>query len=436
MTGITDLLGPLIDNRMGVIRSLREIRRSAGAPDFVCMSAETCKIDGQSALLEEGRLYGTGVSTDRERAVAKAVGEAVERYCAVAYLPEAHPLARSASAPFRCVEPDTFALYSAEQYAEPAFPFSPFTRETQIRWAEAVDLISGEKCSVPTNFVYLSYGKEDNLREPRLAPLMSTGLACHTDRALATISGICEVIERDAIAIVWQAKLSRPQVRLDSLSDPNRCLLHRLQRPGATIVLLDFTLDHGIPVVFATMRSEVRTAPALVVAAGCSLDPEQAVQKSLEELAQIISFAQRERQSKLFTPGANWEHVNDPKSHAAVYYARDNLRAAEFLFSSPKRIDFQILANHSTGDSESDLGRLLDCIASTRHTVLLADVTTEDIHSLGLHVVRAIIPGFQPLFMGHRFRALGGIRLWTLQQKYGTADRGLKRDNPYPHPFA
>jgi ribosomal protein S12 methylthiotransferase accessory factor len=51
-------------------------------------------------------------------------------------------------------------------------------------------------------------------------------------------------------------------------------------------------------------------------------------------------------------------------------------------------------------------------------------------------VVRALIPGFNPLFMGHHIRALGGERLWSVPQKLGYS--GVNRatgDNPYPHPY-
>jgi ribosomal protein S12 methylthiotransferase accessory factor len=53
-----------------------------------------------------------------------------------------------------------------------------------------------------------------------------------------------------------------------------------------------------------------------------------------------------------------------------------------------------------------------------------------------LKVVRAIIPGFHPLFMGHKLRALGGSRLWQVPQSLGY--QGINRDtgdNPAPHPY-
>ncbi len=66
----------------------------------------------------------------------------------------------------------------------------------------------------------------------------------------------------------------------------------------------------------------------------------------------------------------------------------------------------------------------------------MCDVTTEDVRALGLTVVRALVPGYHPLFMGYHLRALGGERLWTIPQRLGY--RGITRadgDYPYPHPF-
>ena len=66
----------------------------------------------------------------------------------------------------------------------------------------------------------------------------------------------------------------------------------------------------------------------------------------------------------------------------------------------------------------------------------MADLTTPDVEELGLKVLRCVIPGFHPLFMGHNLRALGGSRLWEVPQKLGY--RGINRefrDNPAPHPY-
>lgn len=438
MAHMLDLVNSLVDSDVGIIRHVQEERKEAGAPDFVCFSAQTCRIPGLNRSGYDKPLFGSGFSTDRARAFTKAIGEAIERYCAGNYSLEDFPLTAYESASFPCVKPEEFAPYTPSQYSQPRFPFAPLDRKTAVRWVPALDLLSGDTRHVPAAMVFLPYLGDKEAGERPLTPQISTGLACHTNPTLAAISAICEVIERDAVAITWQARLSWPQVRLNTLSPHNFDLIARLHRPGASIVLLNMTMDHSIPVIFAVMTSTVPAAPALVVAAAAHLDPEEAVRKSLEELAQIWSFAQREKSSHpKFSPGIGWEHVVDPKSHAAVYYDHANVAPAKFLIESTKQVSFDEVTNCCTRIPVHDLRLLADKIRAVNRRVLLADVTSEDVRDLGLFVLRAVIPGFHPLFMGHRFRALGGTRLWDVPQRLGfpgiTREKG---DNPFPHPFA
>jgi ribosomal protein S12 methylthiotransferase accessory factor len=54
---------------------------------------------------------------------------------------------------------------------------------------------------------YYYHGTEDS---PILQPI-STGMACHCSPAEAAITAVCEVIERDAFSITWQAMLAPPR---------------------------------------------------------------------------------------------------------------------------------------------------------------------------------------------------------------------------------
>ena len=203
------------------------------------------------------------------------------------------------------------------------------------------------------------------------------------------------------------------------------------------MTLLYLHMDHDIPVILSAMTSTVRDAPALVVAAASHLDPERAVQKSLEELAQSASFAQTVKSSRpRFNPGKRWEHVVDPTSHASVYFDHASAPMADFLFSSTEQIAFSAIKNVATHNPTTDLHLLVERVHKIKHRVIVADVTTDDVRDLGLVVLRSLIPGFHPLFMGHRSRALGGRRLWEVPRKLGLAKSRYGRiDNPFPHPF-
>jgi ribosomal protein S12 methylthiotransferase accessory factor len=204
------------------------------------------------------------------------------------------------------------------------------------------------------------------------------------------------------------------------------------------VTLHYFPMDHGVPTILAMMRSSIHQAPALVAGAATHLDPERAVQKSLEELAQTWTLSQwLKRTRRTFTPGKLWENVVDPKSHARLYCDHSKLKHSLFFFMEARSIDFESIPNRSMGEPAHDFCIVIQMLKQIGYQVLLADVTTEDVRELGLVVLRAVIPGFHPLFMGHRWRALGGERLWSVPQRLGyrgiTQDKG---DNSSPHPFA
>ena len=72
--------------------------------------------------------------------------------------------------------------------------------------------------------------------------------------AEAASSGICEVIERDAVTLTWQAMISPPRIQVETLSDANYDLVQRFERSGGEVTLLDITTDVGVPTVMSVLR--------------------------------------------------------------------------------------------------------------------------------------------------------------------------------------
>jgi ribosomal protein S12 methylthiotransferase accessory factor len=130
------------------------------------------------------------------------------------------------------------------------------------------------------------------------------------------------------------------------------------------------------------------------------------------------------------------DNVVDQVSHLNFYVDHDNWHHAQFLFSSRKRVDFEEILNLSSGMPEKDVDILTERLTAVGERVLLVDLTTPDVEEAGLKVVRAVVPGFQPLHMGFRLRSLGGRRLREVPQRLGyegiAADEA---DNPAPHPY-
>jgi ribosomal protein S12 methylthiotransferase accessory factor len=432
---LSNLVENLVDRSVGIIQDIYQVSREPGAPDFFHYVA---KASNTLALCEQkNSSIGSGTSSNRASALAKALGEAVERYCSAIYDKEELPLTSFTDASFSCIPPGDFALFSQDQYSQTDFRFSPLDIDIPFRWVQASDLVKGKPCFVPAAMVFLPYFFDREKNEHPITQPISTGLACHGSRTKAILSAICEVIERDAFTITWQARLGRPQINVETLSALNRDLVQRLERIKSTVTLLNLTMDVGIPTVLSVLRSHVPEAPALVFAASADLNPEEAVRKSLEELAHTRRLAQLLKTNlPPCIPDSNFENVVNQDIHVRLYCDHNNTHLADFIFESQQRIGFDEIENLATGDPEIDLRTLLEKVEKVRHRILVVDLTTPDVSESGLFVFRALIPGFHPLFMGHGIRALGGSRLWQVPQKLGYQGiTKLSGDNPAPHPF-
>lgn len=430
-----DALDYLVDEHVGVIRYVLETPREPGNPDFFHYFAQVANTQAFTEHANFGRTGGA--STSRGIALAKAIGEGVERYCAAIYRSDELPLCSYADAPFPCIHPSEFALLAPEQFGKPGVVFVPFTETAPVRWTPMTDIRTGEEWSVPAAFVYVPYIYHRGQGDSPIAQSISTGLACHCTIEEATVSAICEVIERDAFMMTWQAMLAHPQIRIESLSERNRDLVERFQRVGYEITLLDMTMDHGVPTILAISRGSAADAPYLVPAGSASLDPEEAVRKALEELEHTREYCQKIMVHAPRIPhDIDFHEIQDQTGHLNMWCDHHWAPLAAFLFASEERIDFGSIPNLATGSPASDRDRLVEMIHAVGHRVLARELTTPDIADMGLAVVRAVVPGFHPLVVGHHIRSLGGKRLWTIPQLLGhagiTPESG---DNPAPHPY-
>jgi ribosomal protein S12 methylthiotransferase accessory factor len=88
-------------------------------------------------------------------------------------------------------------------------------------------------------------------------------------------------------------------------------------------------------------------------------------------------------------------------------------------------------------DIRAEMRELVARLARRGHEVLVVDCTTPLLKSLGLHAVKVLVPGLQPLNAGHRYRVLGGRRALELPRLLGLATRDMTTSelNPWPHPF-
>ena len=432
---LTDSLPFILDPKVGIINNLMEHPLEVDSPSFF-------RFNGTAANTKAFGEYrnfavGGGAATTRELALAKTVGECIERYCAAIYDKERFPLFTYNEAPFKCVHPNRFALYSAAQYNDPNFDADEFTVDSPVRWIETLNLADQSRIHVPASMVFVPYFFYLNGAETPIVQPISTGLSCHCSYEESVVGGICEVIERDNFMITWQAKLSRTKIRKDSLSPENKDLVRRFESVGYEIHIMDISNESKITGILAVAIGKKSNFVPLVVAASVSLSPETAVRKALEELAHTERYAyQIKNELPRIEPVEDFDNILGQVHHVNYWSNPDVSPHAAFLYSSEKYMDFDDLTDFSQSTPKEELETLVSIIKDTGFDVLAVDITTEDIRSLGMTVVRVIIPGYHPLYMGYHKRALQSKRLWTLPQQLGF--EGINKeegDYPFPHPF-
>jgi ribosomal protein S12 methylthiotransferase accessory factor len=248
----------------------------------------------------------------------------------------------------------------------------------------------------------------------------------------ALVSAICEVIERDAIALTWLQQLPLPRIEVDSAPAWIQPYLDRNNRAAAMDHLFfDATTDLGVPTVYSLQLTPHNSNLAALVMCSTELDPATAVAKVIRESASSRIAMQAPQ-----TLPESWDDFC-AVSHGAAFMGRpQQLDCYRFLTESPHTRRLSEMSDISSGDPKSDLAGLLGRFRSRSMDVFAVDLTTDEALRSGMRVVRAIIPGLQPLSFSHRARYMGHPRLYDAPAFMGYPSRGEADINPWPQPFA
>jgi ribosomal protein S12 methylthiotransferase accessory factor len=427
----------LVDKEVGIVKKVTPLPIDEDEPDFVHYLSETCSTDRLGQLPNFTNNGGVGI--DSRAAVAKAVGEGVERYCSAFFRYRDLTVCSYEDLPGPGTHPDDYALYTPEQIAKGDLPWRAFTVDAPVCWTTGVSLVTGERVFLPAAMVYVPFHYLRDDQDTPITQPISTGLAAGSSFADAALSGLCEAVERDAFTITWQARLSRPRIEAASLPASSRDRVDRFTRAGLQVEMMDITTDLGVPTILTIAVGDRPTSPAVAVAAATHPLAEVATNKSLEELAHTRKFA---RQVLDYTPAlpVDVEHghpeITDQKHHLRFYGPQPAKAFAAFAWASDEIRAFEQIQEPRPEARQSQLAAVVARVRAAGLDVIACDLTTPDVAALGLSVVRVVVPGLHPLFMGHRNRALGGRRLYEVPGRLGV--EGIapgQPDNPYPHPF-
>ncbi len=392
---VDDALGraeQALDERVGPIEQVGE-RESFPIPYYLAGVADTRGFSDARAAE-----FAAGVDLDWDRAFMKGLGEALERYCAGVYRRSEFTVApeRTRSNPVppsRFVSPDGWDVPDAD---------------TPIPWVQGVDLDTDASASLPAEFVHYPPPNE------RYKPPITTGLGLGNSGAEALLSGLYEVVERDATMLAWYSSFEPLALDLDD--EGYDALRRRARAEDLSVTTLLVTQDVDIPVVAATVTREGEW-PHFAAGSAASLDSGVAARSALGEALQ------------------NWMELRamGPEDAAAEGgaigdYAADPTPAAEFL-DAGATVPADSVGPDTVPTGRTELDAVIDRVTASGVDAYAARTTTRDVASLGFETVRVLVPAAQPLFQGTPFF---GDRARTVPRKLGFEPALDRAYHPFP----
>jgi ribosomal protein S12 methylthiotransferase accessory factor len=425
----------LVSDRTGVIKSVSRVPRGVDEPNPpVLYQATISHFDFRKADKSERVVGGKGLTEND--AIAAAIEEAVERYCASHVDLDRTTLARWVTVEHDGIAPPEFVLYSAKQYARRDFPYHRWNEEDEVRWLTAYELPRDRAVLVPASLIYLTSHR--GRAQEYLCPSTSNGLAVGPNLETAILNGIFELIERDGFLIHWMNRLAAPEVEYpadDGLADSIRSHYRRF---GVEVRVFNVTTDLPAYVLMGLALDTTGRGPAALVGLGCDLDPGVALLKSVMEICKVRPG---EKRRYLEEPPSdrlkNYEDVRRPEDHRAFLSNPERIGEFGFLLRNGRRKKIEELPHLSKGSVHADLSACVSALSEHGYRVVYAELTTPDVIDYGLRVVRVLITGLQPLHFGYGEERLGGSRLFEVPQQMGLAvgPNAENDPNPCPHPL-
>ena len=383
-----------IDDRVGIVASIAEAE-SYPAAYYLAELADTTGLSDGSAPS-----HAAGVATDWNAAFMKAIGESLERYAGAIYRADRFAVDR----------PDAVDGVPPARFVAPDSP-----PEGEIPWVEGESLVSGNGVSLPAELVHFPPP------ERRIRPAITTGLGLGSSPVEALLSGLYEVIERDATMIAWYSTYE--PMALEVSSEAYRTLARRALGEGLESTALLVTQDVDVPVVVAAVYCEENSAgtdegwPSFAVGSGANLDAAGAAESALSEALQ------------------NWMELRGMGPEAAAEesgwigeYGDFPEPAREFL-DTDVRVSASNVGPEDAPTGAEELDAVVDRVAAVGLEPYAAWLTTRDLRALGFEAARVLIPEAQPLFTGESYFA---ERAQVVPRELGYEPR-LERD-PHPYP--
>ncbi|VEG28964.1 bacteriocin biosynthesis docking scaffold, SagD family [Actinomyces howellii] len=441
----------LLDERTGLVLRVREVRHDRRVPAaLVTRQADVGDIRAVSPwannILCQGSSFG-----DPRAARDAALGESVERYCGNVL--DTLPVTWASYRELRrrgvpALDPRELVLYSRAQYEAPGFPFVPLTRGLRVHWVPGRRLGDGSEVLVPASMVYVNWFSAGFAAAPPTNFCAFAGIAAGPDEDFAVAGALEEIIERHATMVWWLN--AHPLAEVSGLAAP-------ALDPPLRVAYLSLDNEFGVPVAAAVVHDDeaglvnigFSARPRLADAASKALTEALTLQEGSRDLLRADGrhwkvMADGELNGRAFKPWrADRRYLDDFR---ADMHDCDDLMVQQQVYLDPRaaaRMSHLLEPGlrrppaQDPQDGDRSAERYRRALERQGVDAIVVDITTSDVASTGMRVVRVIAPGT----VGNApaaFPFLGRRRVQDIAVELGWRSTPLEEDelNYFPMPHA
>jgi len=374
--------------------------------------------------------FSRGFSDDYDHALAKVVGECLERttllYFRMAELVRGSPRSlRRAGMQFVPLERlSVFAPWQMERRPE-----LRYDDDSLFGWAPCTSLLSSEAVLVPAQLIYWTYPVAfGDVREPLLREQNTNGAGGFYSLEGALLSGLLECIQRDGFFRHWLRKIPPPRIEPAGIrQERTKRLILQAREVGLETQLFDITSELGVPTCLCVLVRHDDELPHISMGASCRIDGETAIFDALLEAASVHHImAQMPARFRL--PEA-YEPFTDPTistvERLAFWANPEHARHLDaFLAGSVVSVTDFCRGLSTPKDTRAGLRLVVDVLRRHAIDAYYFESKHSALEELGYATVRVIVPGLVPMYCEERNAPLGLPRL--------RMDRDFP---PWPHPF-
>jgi len=378
---------PLVDDRVGVLSAVGE-RESFPAPYYLAVGTDTTGFSDAEASTQSA-----GVAADWNAAYMKALGEGFERYAAGVYR----------DADFETAPADHEDAVPAVEFVRPDDASEP-TGDRE--WVRGRHLGSGDPALLPADRVVFP--------PPEERPgTITTGLGLGNSGVGAVLSGLYEVVERDATMLSWYSTFEPLGLRVDDPAFDE--LERRASAENLDVTALLCTQDVDVPVVAVAVHRD--DWPRFALGSAADLDAEAAATDALcEALQNWMELRAMGPEQAADEDGAIGTYADFPRSVRGFVDPETTIPAGEVGPEDPP-------------EGAAELDAVLDRVADADFDAYAARLTTRDLEDAGFEAVRVLAPEAQPLFVDEPYF---GERARTVPRELGFQARLDKPFHPFP----